>query len=117
METRLYQKQLKKSVILTYLVEKFNNRKIDMYKSPLDRFYYRIFKKIEEMFPLYLESLAISENVILEKQEIYTSEDYLDMQERISEQVNDLKITLKHSNKLLSPEIVEKILFDAIVKE
>lgn len=109
--------QLEKTGLLSYfimLIEQNNDKK---YRSPLDRFYKRISESFKRMREPFLQSLVIqSQKVILENLEDQQNMDLVHLEERLTEQLSDIKKTLKFANYSFPPEKVEKILTGAILK-
>lgn len=112
------QENMKKTLILSYILEKTEEKNFKSYKSPLDRFYKRVceyFKKAAEPF---LESYAITDKPIVEEfaKNYQELEEITNLKKRITEQVSDLRKSIKHASLSLSPEVVENILIDTIMK-
>ena len=108
--------QLQKSAVLTQLFERLEQIPDQNYKSPLDRFYKRMAGTITKLAEPLLESLKLQQMPILENIEPDQKETVSEMTDRLTEQVSDLRKTLKYANSALPTELVENILISAILK-
>lgn len=114
----MYQKikeQLKKSAILTHIFEVLNQNNDLRYKSPLDRFYKRIAESIKKISDPFLESLLIREQTIFENINFEDKIKISKIQNELYNKIKDLKKTITEANCSLPPEIVEKVLLNAII--
>jgi len=114
----MYQKikeQVKKTTILTHLFETLNQKNDLKYKSPLDRFYKRIAESIKKLSEPFLESLLIREQTIFENVNFEDKIKISKIQNKIYNNIKDLKESISQANCGLSPEIVEKVILNAII--
>lgn len=114
----MYQKikeQLKKTAVLTHIFEVLNQKNDFEYKSPLDRFYKRLSESIKKFSEPFLESLLIREQTIFENVKFEDKIKISKLQKNISNKLQDLKKTIIEANLNLPPEIVEKVLLNAII--
>lgn len=108
--------QLEKSAVLTQLFERLGQIPNRKYTSPLDRMYKRMAETISKLSEPLLEAFSLQEMPIIENIQPDQKQTVSEMTDRLTEQVSDLRKTLKYANAALPTELVEKILISAILK-
>ena len=108
---------LQKSVVLTYLLERLETLSTAHYISPLDRFYKKLGPAIQNATEPFLEALKLQETPILENIQQEQKETVCEITKRLTEQVSDIRKTLKFANTALPSEIVEQILLKAVLDD
>jgi hypothetical protein len=108
---------LEKVTILSYLAEKLSSENDLTYKSPLDRFYKRLCDIIKKNGEPILEALAIQNKPVISDLTTEQMNYAVDIKNRLGDQLDDLKKTIKYANSTFPPEIVEKIIVDVIISK
>jgi hypothetical protein len=107
--------QCNKSLILTYLYEKLNKINKNVFLTPLNRFYQRLYQIISSTSQPLLEAFNIQTKPtytnLSKKQNILVFE----LKEKIKKNKNELFAILKEANTQLPEELVEEMLIDVII--
>jgi len=109
------QEQVKKSAVMTHMLEMLQQKNDKKYKSPLDRMYKRLSEMVLRLSEPLLEAFAISQTPIIEGKDANQTEEIENIKDRLVEEFKDIRATLKYANAALPVEIVEKILISAIL--
>jgi len=115
----MYQKikeQLKKSAVLTHIFEVLDQKNNLSYKSPLDRFYKRLAESIKKFSEPFLDSFLLREQTIFENINFDDKIKISKIQNKLLTKIKDLKSTIIEANCSLPPEIVERVLINAIIE-
>ena len=82
-----------------------------------NRFYKKLGPAIQNAAEPFLEALKLQETPILENIQQEQKETVCEITKRLTEQVSDIRKTLKFANTALPSEIVEQILLKAVLDD